>query len=182
MREIVHLQTGQVSNHFLRRPSAASASLLHANPPHLNSAVTKSVRNRNRDTASSVIFTVPSAFEQVPSSGRPCPTNMASDRTVSTMETTSFNSNELMSTITKSGLISMCPVPSWSISSLVPWTLFALGPLVLSSDRTTSSLVRAALGTTGLKDVRVFDFVGLLLSQKLIRHVFYRLYRGCRAR
>ena len=80
--------------------------------------------------------------------------NMASNVTVFTRELTSFNWNELMFTITKWGLISMFPEPSWSISSLVPWTRSALGPLVLSSDRTTSSSARAALVTTGLKDVR----------------------------
>ena len=62
MREIVHLQTGQVSNHVLCNSQTASAPLLHANLPHLNSAVTKSVRNRDRYTAFSRILTIPTPF------------------------------------------------------------------------------------------------------------------------
>ena len=58
MREIVHLQTGQVSNHVSHGSPTASTPLFHTNLPHLNSAVTKSVRNRDCYTASSVIFIV----------------------------------------------------------------------------------------------------------------------------
>ena len=79
---------------------------------------------------------------------------MASNGMVSTREPTSSSLNELMSTITKSRLISMSPVPSWSTSNLAPWTPSALDPLVPSSGRTTLSSARAALVTTGPKDVR----------------------------
>ena len=58
MREIVHLQTGQVSDRVSRRSPTASTSPLHANLPHLNSVVTKSVRNRDCSTAFSPVFTV----------------------------------------------------------------------------------------------------------------------------
>jgi len=58
MREIVHLQTGQVSNHVSHCSPTASAPLFHSNLPHLNSAVTKSVCNRDCHTASSPVLTV----------------------------------------------------------------------------------------------------------------------------
>ena len=59
MREIVHLQTGQVSSHVLYRFPTAST---HADLPHLPSAVTKSVRDRGCPTALSPIFTAPTPF------------------------------------------------------------------------------------------------------------------------
>ena len=62
MREIVHLQTGQVSNRILPRSPPASTPPFHANLLHSNSAVTKSVRNRNCDTALSAVFIVPTLF------------------------------------------------------------------------------------------------------------------------
>jgi len=62
MREIVHLQTGQVSSHVLYHLPTASAPLLYADLPHLSSAVTKSVRDRDCPTAFSPVFTVPTPF------------------------------------------------------------------------------------------------------------------------
>lgn len=58
MREIVHLQTGQVSDHPPRCSPTASALVFYTNLPHLTSAVTKSVRNRGCCTASSPGSTV----------------------------------------------------------------------------------------------------------------------------
>ena len=62
MREIVHLQTGQVSNRVLRCSPTASAHRVQTNLPHLDSAVTKSVCNRDCSTAFSRIFTAPTPF------------------------------------------------------------------------------------------------------------------------
>ena len=46
MREIVHLQTGQVSNRVSRCSSTASTPLFHTDLPNFDSAATKSVRDR----------------------------------------------------------------------------------------------------------------------------------------
>ena len=59
MREIVHLQTGQVSNCAPRCSPTASASPLYTDLPHLNSAVIKSVRNRSCYTSPTSVFTLP---------------------------------------------------------------------------------------------------------------------------
>jgi hypothetical protein len=144
MREIVHLQTGQVCYTVQHARAEADTK------PYL-------VRQPDRYGASlAPVSSHPTHRAQVPSSGKSSRRSTASSGMVSTRALTTSSSSALTSITTRLARTSTCPVRSSSTSNRVPWTLFAPALSAVSSARTTSSSARAVPVTTGPRAVSTF--------------------------